>query len=323
MSVTKTDEGKYLVDIRPQGRNGKRYRKRFPTKSEAQQYERWLLSTQHDKGWVEKGPDRRPFAELIELWWEVKGQVMKTGVAARRDLIKIDKMLGHPTVEQLNKTTWTKYRAARVAKGLKPKSLNREQEMISSLFGTLIEFGHFYGENPFAGLSKMKVAPSEMGFLDKTEIAQLLAYLDGENQSAVRLSLATGARWGEVKKARRSHVGNERITFVDTKNGKNRTVPISKKLCDEILDGRVGLLFANADYLLIRDAIKHISPNLPDGQAVHVLRHTFASHFMMNGGNILTLQKILGHANIQQTMVYAHLAPEYLQEAVKFNPVEN
>ncbi|EFE4865564.1 tyrosine-type recombinase/integrase, partial [Escherichia coli] len=57
------------------------------------------------------------------------------------------------------------------------------------------------------------------------------------------------------------------------------------------------------------------------GQAVHALRHTFASHFMMNGGNILTLQKILGHAKIQTTMIYAHLAPDYLQDAVRFNPI--
>ncbi|EAZ6181041.1 integrase, partial [Salmonella enterica] len=41
----------------------------------------------------------------------------------------------------------------------------------------------------------------------------------------------------------------------------------------------------------------------------------------MNGGNILALQRILGHANILQTMVYAHFAPDYLFEAVKFNPV--
>jgi site-specific recombinase XerD len=45
-------------------------------------------------------------------------------------------------------------------------------------------------------------------------------------------------------------------------------------------------------------------------------RHTFASHFMMNGGNIIALQQILGHASIQQTMAYAHLAPDYLQNAV-------
>jgi site-specific recombinase XerD len=33
---------------------------------------------------------------------------------------------------------------------------------------------------------------------------------------------------------------------------------------------------------------------------------------MMAGGNILTLQKILGHSDIKMTMIYAHLAPDYL-----------
>ncbi|EJN3875841.1 site-specific integrase, partial [Escherichia coli] len=34
-----------------------------------------------------------------------------------------------------------------------------------------------------------------------------------------------------------------------------------------------------------------------------------------------TLQRILGHSTIQQTMTYAHFAPDYLQDAVRFNPV--
>jgi integrase len=44
----------------------------------------------------------------------------------------------------------------------------------------------------------------------------------------------------------------------------------------------------------------------------HALRHTFASHFIMQGGNILALQKILGHSDIKMTLVYAHLAPDFL-----------
>jgi integrase len=42
----------------------------------------------------------------------------------------------------------------------------------------------------------------------------------------------------------------------------------------------------------------------------HDLRHTFASHFVMNGGNMFTLQKILGHQSIDMTMRYSHLAPQ-------------
>ncbi len=60
---------------------------------------------------------------------------------------------------------------------------------------------------------------------------------------------------------------------------------------------------------------------LPEGQLTHVLRHTFASHFMMNGGNILVLQKILGHSSLTMTMRYAHLAPDHLQEAARLNPL--
>jgi site-specific recombinase XerD len=41
---------------------------------------------------------------------------------------------------------------------------------------------------------------------------------------------------------------------------------------------------------------------------------------MMNGGNILVLQQILGHAKIEQTMVYAHFAPSHLEDAIKLGP---
>ncbi|WP_428839769.1 tyrosine-type recombinase/integrase [Burkholderia ambifaria] len=60
---------------------------------------------------------------------------------------------------------------------------------------------------------------------------------------------------------------------------------------------------------------------MPDGQLTHVLRHTFASHFMINGGNILALQRLLGHSSLTMTMRYAHLSPDHLEEARRFNPL--
>ena len=55
--------------------------------------------------------------------------------------------------------------------------------------------------------------------------------------------------------------------------------------------------------------------------ASHALRHTFASHFIQKGGNILTLQKILGHSSLAMTMRYSHLAPEHLAEALRLSPL--
>jgi integrase len=46
----------------------------------------------------------------------------------------------------------------------------------------------------------------------------------------------------------------------------------------------------------------------------HDLRHTFASHWVMKGGDLFKLQKILGHKTVQMTMRYAHLAPHPFSE---------
>nr|WP_238787237.1 hypothetical protein [Vibrio fluvialis] len=41
----------------------------------------------------------------------------------------------------------------------------------------------------------------------------------------------------------------------------------------------------------------------------------------MNGGNIIALQRTLGHSDIKQTMRYAHLAPDHLEDVVSKNPL--
>ncbi|TAN64792.1 MAG: hypothetical protein EPN17_18605 [Methylobacter sp.] len=56
---------------------------------------------------------------------------------------------------------------------------------------------------------------------------------------------------------------------------------------------------------------------VPAGQLAHILRHTFASHFVTKGGNLVALQKILGHSTLNVTMRYSHLSPDYLNQAVQ------
>jgi site-specific recombinase XerD len=48
---------------------------------------------------------------------------------------------------------------------------------------------------------------------------------------------------------------------------------------------------------------------------LHGLRHTFASHFMMNGGDLFVLSKILGHKSIKTTEIYAHLSNAFMAES--------
>lgn len=49
----------------------------------------------------------------------------------------------------------------------------------------------------------------------------------------------------------------------------------------------------------------------------HDLRHTFASNFVAKGGNIISLQRILGHSTISMTLRYAHLAPDFMAHEIE------
>jgi integrase len=139
-------------------------------------------------------------------------------------------------------------------------------------------------------------------------------------ETVVRICLATGARWSEAKSLRKSQLAKFKITYSNTIGRKNRTVPISKELYESLPGDKKGRLFSDC-YGAFRSALARTGIELPTGQLTHVLPRTFASHFMMNGGNILVLQRVLGHTDIKMTMRYAHFAPDHLEDAVKLNPL--
>jgi integrase len=165
----------------------------------------------------------------------------------------------------------------------------------------------------------------ELSFLYLDEIERLLAACDlSANKDLgiiVRICLATGARWSEAEDLKQSQILPGRLTFTQTKSKKNRTVPISERL-QNLLPKKRGALLSPA-YESFKAAMKRAQIELPKGQRTHVLRHTFASHFMMRGGNILVLQQILGHSTIVMTMRYAHFAPDHLDAAITLNPFDS
>lgn len=180
--------------------------------------------------------------------------------------------------------------------------------------------------NPLALVKPLKIQERELSWLTNDQIAELLETIrsgcDNPHVEIITLiCLATGARWSEAEKLKPTGLRNAVITFSGTKSGKVRSVPITVELEAKIVRHWRQHGQPNAAITSFRRALARTTIQLPKGQAAHSLRHTFASHFIQNGGNILTLQKILGHSSLAMTMRYAHLAPDHLADAIRFGPL--
>ncbi|WP_394183392.1 tyrosine-type recombinase/integrase [Marinomonas posidonica] len=331
MGIKKAPSG-YEVRFRVAGRGSREYKRTFPTKGECERFMRYTIAqheTQSDeKPWLEKPKDNRKLSELIDIWDDIHGHFLKDGKRRKAKMLMIADQLGDPVGSSLSSTQYIRWRAKRAKEGRKPKTLNNDLTYLSAMFSTLIKSKEIYYPNPLEEVQNVRVPDNELAFLTHDQINELLAATDECDNPHVTLiskvCLATGARWGEAEALTIQRVHNNKVLYTDTKGNKNRSVPITPELFEELQEHakrtRGNNLFTFS-ISAFRRALKRTTIELPAGQASHVLRHTFASHFIMNGGNILTLQKILGHTDIKMTMRYAHLAPDYLEEATRLNPL--
>ena len=174
--------------------------------------------------------------------------------------------------------------------------------------------------------------PALTRFLSSEEVARLHNVLDaqtrkGSRQQAdiVRLLLLTGCRKGEIVGLRWSEVRDGMLALRDSKTGP-RTVPLGSS-ARAILDRqpRTGSPFVFPSPL---DPARPRGPDLLlwyrvrrqagiEDVRLHDLRHTMASHAVMNGVPVPVVSRLLGHSNVQMTLRYAHLADREIEAAAE------
>lgn len=158
----------------------------------------------------------------------------------------------------------------------------------------------------------------------------------------VLVASRTGLRFGELLALRWLDVDLEagrlmvrravaRGVVGTPKNGRSREVGLSKQPLAALRGHprRGALVFSAEDgSMLPRGATKW--PLWSSAKAAglrrigwHVLRHTFASHLVMRGAPIKTVQELMGHSTIEMTMRYAHLSPDARREAVELLDVRD
>ncbi|WP_330959035.1 phage integrase [Photobacterium sp. 53610] len=326
----------WLCDVYPQGRKGKRVRKRFTTKGEALAYEKHILSEVDNKPWLGEKPDRRSLLDMIDLWHERHGQSLTQAKYTYNKLKTMALGMSDPFYLKLTPAMFTEYRSARLAGDIADqngrkvaitfRTCNNEQDLLNAVIVELIRMGEWKGSNPLASVRQFRLHETEMEFLTVEEMEVIISAAESHKfhqdlHKVIKLCLATGGRFKETASLTGAQLSKYKVTFTQTKGKKNRSVPISPEIYDLIYQPGSGPLFSIGYSTIYRFVVKHV-PRLTR-QAAHVLRHTFASYYMMNGGNIIALQKILGHSDIKQTMRYAHLAPDHLEDVVSKNPLNN
>ena len=211
-----------------------------------------------------------------------------------------------------------------------PGGANRAIDMLRQIMNFAVACGHVE-INPARGIRRNR-RPALTRFLSREEIARLHAVLDAQTRKGsreqadiVRLLLLTGCRRGEIMGLRWSEVHDGMLAFEDTKTGP-RTVPLGNRaraILDRQPRGRSPFVFPSP-----RNPARPRGPHLPfwyrvrreagiEDVRLHDLRHTMASHAVMNGVPIPVISRLLGHSNVQMTLRYAHLADRDIEAAAE------
>lgn len=322
MAVKKLKDGRWLCDIEPI--KGNRFRKKFDTKGEAQRYELHIKNQFLTSEWKQQKRDTRKLSELIEIWSTLHGQQLSDHKKRLARLVAMCKALRDPVAKYLSVEVFAEYRAKRL-ETVTIRTFNNDLCFINALYNELKRLEVITYDNPLSQLKPLKYQEKSLSFLTTDQVGELLEQCKLSSNPHVYylsvLCLAVGCRWSEAEAINNNRIKNGVVTIQRTKSKKVRSVPISEQLANELKSHWKKYGSFTSSMSSFRRVLAKCSFSLPEGQATHVLRHTFASHFVQSGGNLLVLQKILGHSTIGMTMKYAHLAPDHLQIALELNPL--
>ena len=211
-----------------------------------------------------------------------------------------------------------------------PGGANRALDVLDQIMNFAAACGHIE-VSPARGVRRNR-RPALTRFLSREEIARLHDVLDAQTRpdsrqqaDIVRLLLLTGCRKGEIMGLKWSEVHGGMLALEDSKTGP-RTVPLNSRaraILERQPRGEGPFVFPSP--------LDPARPRCPDLQfwyrarheagiedvRLHDLRHTMASHAVMNGVPVPVVSRLLGHSSVQMTLRYAHLADRDIEAAAE------
>lgn len=186
------------------------------------------------------------------------------------------------------------------------------------------------------GLKKEKKLPRYFEYNELEElfkVPDLRTALGQRDRLIIEMLYATGLRVGELVSVKVSDIDlGSRVILVVGKGNKERRVTYGDYCHDALKlylsDGYLKLNKNVSDYLFLNNngeviterGIRYVldrvikKTSLNKSISPHVLRHSFATHLLNEGCDLLTVQKLLGHESISATQIYTHVTTERLKE---------
>lgn len=247
--------------------------------------------------------------------------------------------IGKKKLIHLEDNDWSEFISKLNQHKISPARINRIHSAISAVYSMAVDLRYAYN-NPLRSIGWLREPLTKLDFWSREEIQKFLEY---SIRNGVRLavlyqmSFETGMRIGEILGLKRDCIDlvNDAITICRTYNTKTRTIePTTKSGHERVIGLNPGLKNAliqlmsshKSEFVFCNKRggnLKHeyvnrtFQRNQKSAEVrkldLHSLRHTFASHFVMNGGSIYDLKALLGHASVETTMRYAHLAKSHLK----------
>lgn len=222
-------------------------------------------------------------------------------------------------------------------KANKSTSIRRKISSLKGFYKFLVR-NKKISDNPFIYATLPKVEKKLPQYLHNNELDEIFASIkieniyDLRNRLILELLYTTGVRVSELVNIKLEDISiNERMIRLIGKGKKMRIVYFDKICYDYLkryLNNFSEINKKNSDYLILNyngdkittrgialiidkiikktSLIKKISP--------HVLRHTFATHLLNNGCDLLTVQELLGHSSISTTGIYTHVSIERIHD---------
>jgi site-specific recombinase XerD len=264
-------------------------------------------------------------SELFELYIKsglyLRGWSPKTAVIYRRAYVSFLK-----TNNEFTKSGLEAWIISRREAGMSPCGINMYIRAMNSFSAWLLEEKH---STEAIVLKQLKAPQKAIQVFDSKDISLLLSFkprgfYELRTWTLLQCLLDTGCRIDEVLGIRINQVNLDELNLrVMGKGNKERVVPISIELRKllfrhlQVLAKRVELpsvnrfVFCahNGSKLMYRNVMRDVrnlckKVGITKHVRLHLTRHTFACHFMKNGGSIYTLSRILGHTSVSTTQIY-------------------